>query len=60
MFKYLWIFEDGEVKGGIKEPIEDDLANVDDGILQIIRLSDQTTYLQGEWHNLLSVDEIEN
>lgn len=56
---YLYIFEDGEIKKSGAIPCGDDLQNVDNGILDIIDISDPRNPLQyynGDWHDLESAE----
>jgi hypothetical protein len=52
--KYVFIFEDYTVKQATSYE-EDDLKSCDAGILQIVRVSDMTTYYEGEW---LPLDQV--
>ncbi len=48
MEKYIFIFEDGEPRISNKVT-QNDFDVSDDGILEIIRVSDQKRYMEGEW-----------
>ena len=48
MEKYFFIFEDGEPKISDKVT-QDDMNSSDDGFLEIIRVSDQKRYMEGDW-----------
>jgi hypothetical protein len=52
---YLYIFEDGEAKKATTFG-EGDKEACDDGILEVIRISDCKTYHEGDWHDLESAD----
>lgn len=49
MFTHLIITEDQEVLGISREPTAEEKADVDDGVIAIIRISDCTEYYADKW-----------
>ncbi len=50
-YKYIIIFEDGQIYK-TNEMSEDDIMGCDSGILDIVRIEDQKSYFNRDWHDL--------
>lgn len=48
MYQYLIVFEDGSIMKAV-DIKKEDWASCEAGYMDIIRLSDLTTYILGEW-----------
>ena len=57
-YKYLLIFEDGEMKttNTVKD---DDLQTSDDGDLDIVNMDDRSRYIYGNWVDIDKVEDTE-
>ena len=56
---WLYIFDGGEVKKSELEPCQDDKDAADDGILDLIDITDgkPLQYYEGKWNELLDASE---